>query len=98
MVAISIPDWGVTPFARGRDREAIARGIDAFNGVLREVAETHRVPVAEVTDLSRRAAEQPDLVAEDQLHLSGSMYASWVGRILPVVRAVLAPHPGPATG
>ena len=28
---LSIPDWGVTPFAEGRDRKKIAEEIDAYN-------------------------------------------------------------------
>ncbi|MEO8399679.1 MAG: GDSL-type esterase/lipase family protein, partial [Ignavibacteriaceae bacterium] len=28
---ISIPDWGVTPFAEGRDRKKIAKEIDQYN-------------------------------------------------------------------
>ena len=33
MLVLSIPDWGVTPFAQsaGRDRAQIAREIDAYN-------------------------------------------------------------------
>src|SRR5689334_6134106 len=31
VVVVSIPDWGITPFARGRDADAIAREIDAYN-------------------------------------------------------------------
>src|SRR6478752_1456200 len=28
---LSIPDWGVTPFAEGRDRKQVADEIDAYN-------------------------------------------------------------------
>ena len=28
---LSIPDWGVTPFAAGRDKKQIAAEIDAYN-------------------------------------------------------------------
>lgn len=34
---LSIPDWGVTPFAEGRDRQKIAREIDAYNNVNKEI-------------------------------------------------------------
>ncbi|HNO95606.1 MAG TPA: GDSL-type esterase/lipase family protein, partial [Anaerolineales bacterium] len=33
VVVFSIPDWGVTPFAYGRDTTQIANEIDAFNKV-----------------------------------------------------------------
>jgi len=35
VVVVSIPDWGITPFARGRDPLAIAREIDAYNAANR---------------------------------------------------------------
>ena len=39
VVVLSIPDWGVTPFANGRDRDRIAREIDQYNAASRELAE-----------------------------------------------------------
>src|SRR5439155_11440405 len=33
VIVLSIPDWGVTPFAAGRDRARIATEIDAFNAM-----------------------------------------------------------------
>jgi lysophospholipase L1-like esterase len=33
VVVVSIPDWGVTPFAAGRDRAKIGREIDLFNAI-----------------------------------------------------------------
>src|SRR3954453_11153972 len=38
VIVVSIPDWGVTPFAEGRDRAKIAREIDQFNAINREEA------------------------------------------------------------
>ena len=35
---LSIPDWGVTPFAEGRDRKQIAEQIDAYNSVCQNSA------------------------------------------------------------
>jgi lysophospholipase L1-like esterase len=36
---LSIPDWGVTPFAEGRDRNKIAKEIDEYNKVKKEETE-----------------------------------------------------------
>jgi hypothetical protein len=33
VIVLSIPDWGVTPFATGRDRGQISSEIDAFNQI-----------------------------------------------------------------
>jgi len=39
VLVLSIPDWGVTPFASGRDRAKIAAEIDAYNAVNRAETE-----------------------------------------------------------
>ena len=38
VIVVSIPAWGVTPFAASRDRAKIAREIDQFNAINREEA------------------------------------------------------------
>ena len=35
-----------------------------------------------ITDISRRGVNEPDLVAFDGLHPSGKMYAEWIQRII----------------
>lgn len=90
VVVVSIPDWGVTPFAarEGRDAAAVARAIDAFNAVAR--AETAAVDArwVDVTAISRVPDARGELVA-DGLHPSAAQYTRWVDAILPVARAVL---------
>lgn len=86
---LSIPDWGVTPFASGRDREKIAQEIDAFNAVNREETEKAGAHYIDVTPISRQAANDSSLIAPDGLHPSGKMYAEWARLALPVVLEIL---------
>mgnify|MGYP003350638104 FL=1 len=84
VVVLSIPDWGVTPFAADRDRAAIARAIDEFNAVAEQ--EVRRVGAlwVDITDLSR--ARRADWETTDGLHPSGLQYGAWVERLLDPVR------------
>ena len=82
VVVLSIPDWGVTPFALGRDRAAVAAAIDHFNAINREETERAGARYFDITPISRQAAADPSLVAEDGLHPSGKMYAAWAQMIL----------------
>jgi lysophospholipase L1-like esterase len=86
VVVVSIPDWGVTPFAVGRDRASIASQIDCFNAINREESLRARARYADVTAISRRGAS---LVVDDHLHPSAAMYEQWFSRILPEARAAL---------
>jgi len=91
VVVVSIPDWGATPFARGRDRARIAAEIDRFNAVNREETERTGARYVDVTGISglSGAPGAEALVAADGLHPSGAMYAEWTRRILPQALAAL---------
>lgn len=91
VVVVSIPDWGVTPFAahERRDAQQVAHEIDAFNQAARAEAGAVGAAWVDVTTLSRQARRCSDLVA-DGLHPSSSQYARWVEALLPAARAALA--------
>lgn len=89
VIVLSIPDWGVTPFASGRDQEHIARQIDEFNAVNREEAEKAGVHYVDVTPSSRQAVDDAALLAPDGLHPSGKMYTIWAENVLPIALEIL---------
>ena len=90
VIVLSIPDWGVTPFAEGGDRAKIAREIDAFNTVCAEESKKAGAVFIDITPISRKAAEDKSLVADDGLHPSGKMYRAWAEQVLPAAKRVLA--------
>lgn len=75
---ISIPDWGVTPFAKGQDATQIAKEIDAYNSINKEESLKAGVSYTDITPTSRQAITDLSLVATDGLHPSGKMYTLWV--------------------
>ena len=83
--AVSIPDYGVTPFGAS-NAEKIAQELDEFNRVFEDVASEFGVDFYNITPISREAANQPDLIAQDQLHPSGKMYKLWVELFYPEVK------------
>ena len=89
VMVLSIPDWGVTPFAEGRDRAQVAAEIDGFNRIAREEAERAGARWVDVTPQTRQAAEDAGLVAEDGLHPSGRSYQAWARLALPTALAAL---------
>ena len=90
VIVLSIPDWGVTPFASGRRRSRIAKEIDAFNAVNRAETEKAGAHYVDVTPISREVANDPALIAGDGLHPSGKMYAEWAKLALPVVLRIFS--------
>jgi lysophospholipase L1-like esterase len=81
---LSIPDYAYTPaFA---NNEEISTEIDAYNEVNRSITVSYGVPYVDITGISRRGLDEPDLVAADALHPSGKQYGEWVDAILSSVR------------
>lgn len=76
---LSIPDWGVTPFAEGRDRKKIAAEIDEYNKVKKEECDKEGIKYYNITEISR--IEDAALIAADGLHPSGKQYSLWVEKI-----------------
>ena len=95
VVVVSIPDWGVTGFARseGRDARAIADAIDAFNARASAAALAAGAAFVDVTWISREAGDAPSMLVADRLHPSAAQYALWVEEILPAAMRALATTP-----
>lgn len=89
VIVVSIPDWGVTAFAEGRERAQIGSDIDTFNAIARDEATRAHARWADVTPASREAGAKPGMLVEDGLHPSPAQYATWVGVILPLAQAAL---------
>ena len=91
VLAISIPDWGVTPFARepGRDLAQIAAELDAYNEAAKEICESLGVAFVDITGISRAGGDAPDMLAADGLHPSAAMHARWTEAALPAARDML---------
>ena len=81
IIIISIPDWGYTPFGESSDMSDISEQINLFNSSLRKFATTNGLKYVDVTEISRRGINEPDLITNDNLHPSGIMYLEWAKKI-----------------
>lgn len=78
---LSIPDWGATPFAEGRDRTKITSEIDQFNLANLKIAQQYKIHYIEITSGTREAKQDLSLVADDKLHPSKKEYARWAEKL-----------------
>lgn len=88
VLVVSIPDWGVTPFA-GQDHRSTARiavELDRYNAIGSAAAVHAGAHFVDITGISRAHSQ---LVAADGLHPSASQYALWTDVIAPVARGML---------
>ncbi len=89
VVVLSIPDWGVTPFAHDRNREKIAAEIDAYNAAARKLVLAAGAHWLNITDSTREHGTDKAWLAPDGLHPGSKEYAVWAGRLAPVAARIL---------
>ncbi|QKZ11275.1 SGNH/GDSL hydrolase family protein [Spirosoma sp. KUDC1026] len=88
---LSIPDWGKSPYANGRNPETIAAEIDTFNAIAQAECQKAGVSYVDITPISRQATGDATQFANDGLHYSGKQMKLWAEKALPVAKALLKP-------
>jgi lysophospholipase L1-like esterase len=78
---LSIPDWGVTPFAADRDRTEIAKEIDAYNVVCNTAAKKFNTNYIDITTAQRIDGSKDEFLANDKLHPSSKEYKKWAEKL-----------------
>lgn len=81
VIVLSIPDYGYTPFGKEK-QELVSKAIEEFNNTNRAITKKYSVKYFNITDISRKGVEDPQLVADDGLHPSGKQYKLWVELIV----------------
>ena len=92
VLVLSIPDWGVTPFAiqSGRDRIRIADELDACNAAARDACAARGIAFVDITPVSRERGGEDAMLADDGLHPSAAMYVEWMRLALPAARRLMS--------
>lgn len=78
---LSIPDWGVTPFAAGKETQKIHDEIDAYNKICAELTREAGVIFIDITGSQRADGHLPEFLAADGLHPNGKEYAKWAKQL-----------------
>jgi lysophospholipase L1-like esterase len=99
---LSIPDWGLSPFAaeNARDSQRIALEIDNFNATAREITVRHKLSFIDITTRGRSlttaaasftAGAHPNSAAftADGLHPSAATYRHWAQLLAEAISATI---------
>lgn len=89
VIVLSIPDWGVTPFAAGKDSKAISEAIDNFNQVCQESTKKLGGHFINITAQTRLAKDDSSLLASDQLHYSAKSHAVWAEQVAKIIQKTI---------
>jgi len=96
VIVLSIPDWGVTPFAearlpdgQGRERKQVAEEIDLYNDVCRKSAAAFKANFINITTSQREDGSKTEFLAPDGLHPSGKEYKKWAAELADAILKAL---------
>ena len=81
VIVLSIPDWGVTPFAYDKSPEKISSEIDMYNFICQAEAEYFQTNFIDITTAQRRDGNTAEFLATDKLHPSGKEYFKWAEKL-----------------
>jgi lysophospholipase L1-like esterase len=87
VIAISIPDWGVTPFAAKKDGKKIGEEIAAYNKICESAAKQFKTQFINITEETRKAKKDLSLLAGDHLHYSGKEHLIWAKKVADLIEA-----------
>jgi len=85
----SIPDWGQTPFAAGKDRFKIREEIDAFNKISETITLQYKARYISITEEMKIFSGDLSYLAADQLHPSKKEYARWANRLADEIQKLM---------
>ncbi|HVG42607.1 MAG TPA: SGNH/GDSL hydrolase family protein [Chitinophagaceae bacterium] len=86
---LSIPDYSATPFVPAPNKQKVSEEIDQFNKINKEITIERGVAYIDITPLTKAAANDPSLLANDGLHYSGKEHQLWAEKATPVIYKVL---------
>ena len=85
VIILSIPDYYYTPYGQSNGDELISLQLDKYNNFAKSIAKEKGVTFLDITDITRKGLDEPELVASDGLHPSGLAYEKFVERLYPLV-------------
>lgn len=87
VIVLSIPDWGLTPFNKDRDKIQTSKEIDEYNTINQSLAEHFGCHYVDVTTSTRLHVQDSEYLASDLLHYSKKEYAVWAEKVVKIILA-----------
>ncbi len=87
---LSIPDYSITTFAQDKDPAKIQKEIETFNTANKAITAAHSIHYINITESSRQAKNNVNLLASDGLHPSAEEYKKWALQLAQKMKSVLS--------
>lgn len=80
---VSIPDYGVTPFAKEKEKTHAIEDLKEYNSYAEQICEKYKVAFYDITARSAELGKSEDMLIEDMLHPNAKQYRSWIDVFFP---------------
>lgn len=91
---LSLPDYSVTPAAQKKNSAKIKQMLALYDSTNHAIAKSFGVHYINITPLTEKMKNNPNLIANDGLHPSGNEYELWVKKkIIPVMLPIINTWP-----
>jgi len=80
---VSIPDYGVTPFAIEKNKTNAIKDLLKYNSYAKEICKKYNVPFYDITALSMDLGKSETMLIEDKLHPNDKQYKAWIDAFFP---------------
>ena len=89
VIVASIPDWSISPFAKGKNAKKIAAEIDEFNEVNSNIAFKYDCTYCDITAGTRKPGDN-ELFTKDGLHYGAKEYGRWALDVADKMKQLIA--------
>lgn len=89
VIVLSIPHWGMTPFAADRDTAKIEAEIDLFNSINKSMALEAGIHYVDIAEGTKQVATNAALLTKDNLHYSGVAHHEWAKEVAALIEKVV---------
>lgn len=80
---VSIPDYGVTPFAVEKSKTKAIKDLIEYNAYAEQLCEEYEVAFYDITALSTDLGKSEDMLNKDKLHPNDKHYRAWIDVFYP---------------
>lgn len=75
---LSIPDYGVTPFAAKKEKTNAIESLQEYNSFAEQLCKKYGISFYNITDISQNLSENPSFLHSDELHPNEEQYLAWL--------------------
>lgn len=75
---LSIPDYGVTPFAIEKNKTEALKTLQNYNAYAKSICETYNIQFYDITELSIQLSKDERFLHTDKLHPNEKQYLEWI--------------------